>query len=103
VVERRRRQRDQRVPLRVRGHRGVGVGRHEPEERGGDPPGVRHAVGPAEHPELLDVGDLTQVDLLGELAAHRALDVLVVAEQPAGQRPPSRVRWPGPLPGQDLQ
>jgi hypothetical protein len=49
------------------------------------------------------VRDLAQVDLLGELAAHRGLDVLVVAQAAAGQRPAAGVGFAGALPGQHLQ
>jgi hypothetical protein len=49
------------------------------------------------------VGDLAQVDLLRELAADRALDVLVVTEQAAGQGPAARVGRHGALPGEHLE
>jgi hypothetical protein len=103
VLERCLRQRRERVPCGVRGHRGIGVGRDEAEEGRGDPADAGHAVGPAEHRDLLDVGDVADVDLLGELAQHRALDVLVVAEQAAGQCPAAGVRWQRASPCEYLQ
>ena len=103
VVEGRGRQRGEWMPRRVRGHGRIGVGGHQAEERRRDGPDRRHAVGAAEHRDLLDVGHLADVDLLRELAEHRLLDVLVVAEPPPGQRPPTGVRRPGPLPGEHLQ
>ena len=62
-----------------------------------------HPVRAGEHPDLLDVGDLADVDLLGELPAHRGLDVLVGAEPAAGQRPPAGVGCAGALPREHLQ
>jgi hypothetical protein len=62
-----------------------------------------HAARVAEHPELLDVRDLPHVDLLRELAQHRALDVLVVAEPAARQRPPPQVGLLRALPGEHLR
>ena len=91
------------VPGGVGGHDRVGVGGDEPEERGGDAPGARNPVRGAEHRELLDVRDLPHVDLLRELATHGRLDVFVVAEEAARQRPPPGVRRLRPPPGEDLQ
>jgi hypothetical protein len=76
----------------------LGVARHEPEERRGDHPRARHPVRPREHPDLLDVRHLADVDLLRELPQHGRLDVLVGPEPAAGQRPPALVRRLGPAP-----
>jgi hypothetical protein len=47
---------------------------------------------------LLQVSKLTQIHLLGELAANRAGQVLVVTEPAAGQRPPAALRLECALP-----
>jgi hypothetical protein len=91
------------VPAGVGGHRGIGLERHQPEEGGGHDPDAGHPGRRAEHRELLDVGDLADVDLLGELAPHRRLDVLVGAEPAAGQRPAPGIRRPAAPPQQYLQ
>jgi hypothetical protein len=91
------------MPCGVGGDLGVGVGRDEPEERGGDQPRAGYAVGVAEHRDLFDVGHLTDVDLLRELAAYRSLDVLVVPEPAAGECPSPLVRRACPLPCEHLQ
>ena len=56
------------------------------------PPGLRHPVGVGEHPDLLEVGDPGQVDLLGQLPGRGGVDVLVAAAPdrraaPSGRRP----------------
>ncbi len=49
------------------------------------------------------MSDFPQVDLLGELAAHRSRHVLVVAQPAAGQRPRTALRIAGALPQQDAE
>ena len=46
---------------------------------------ARHAVRVGEHRELLQVGQLLQVDLFGQLATYRSGHVLVVAQLSARQ------------------
>jgi hypothetical protein len=91
------------VPRGVGGDGGVGVGGYEPEERGGHPTRAGHPVRVAEHRDLLDVRDLADVDLLRELAQHRPLHVLVVAQQAAGEGPAALVGREGALPQEHLE
>src|SRR5262249_42250637 len=103
VVEGHRRQPVERVPAGVVRHRRVDVGRHEPEERGRELPLVRMAAGPAQRRELLEVSDLADVHLLGELPADRLLERLARREVAARERPLARVWGPGPFPEQRLE
>ncbi|BBX22570.1 hypothetical protein MTER_19810 [Mycolicibacter terrae] len=52
---------------------------------------------------MLKVGDLTQVHLLGELAARRGCHVLVVPQQSTRERPTSELGFSGALPEQDVE
>lgn len=56
-----------------------------------------------EHSQLLEVGKLTEIHFLGQLTAHRARHVFVVAETPAGKRPPAALRIECPLPQQHMK
>ena len=74
-----------RMPAGVRRQLGRGGGGHQAEERRGDHPRARHPVRVGEHRELLQVGDLPQIHLLGELTPHGTGHVLVVTQPSAGQ------------------
>src|SRR5215203_4835525 len=53
--------------------------------------------------QLLEVGQLPDVDLGGQMPADRCLQRLAWAKQSPRQRPRAVERLPGPLPQQDLQ
>ena len=63
--------------------------------------GCRSGLAP--RPELLEMGDLADVDLRGELAADRAVERLVGRERPAGQGPGAAERLARALPEQRLR
>ena len=86
VVEGHRRQRVERVPGRVGGHGRVDVGRDEPEVGGGELPLVGVPVRVAQRLELLEVGEVADVDLHRQVAADRLLERLAAAR---GSRPGS--------------
>ena len=58
----------------------------------------RNSIRVGEHRQLLQVSKLTQIHLLGELAANGADQVLVVAEPAARKRPFSALRFACTLP-----
>jgi hypothetical protein len=60
-------------------------------------------VGLGEHRELLQMRDFPQINLLGQLPAHRRPHVLVVAQLATWQRPRSPLGILGPLPEQDAE
>ena len=91
------------MPARVGGDRRVDAERHEPEVRGRDLPLDRVPAGIAVGRDLLEVGDLGEVDLRREVAADRRLERLVGGEHPAGKGPGARERVERPLPEQCLQ
>ena len=91
------------MPPGVVGQLRIVVARDEAEEGGGDHPNTGNAVRGAEGGELLDVGELSYVDLLGQLAAYGRLHILVGPQAPAGKGPASCMRLAGPLPQQDLK
>jgi len=64
---------------------------------------ARVAGGLAPRPELLEMGDLADVDLRCQLAADRAVERLVGPERSAGQGPRAAERLARPLPEQRLQ
>ena len=53
--------------------------------------------------ELLEVGELADVDLLGEVAPDRGLERLAGTELSAGQRPRAEERLLRPLPEEHLE
>src|SRR5262249_9036334 len=61
------------------------------------------SAGVAERLELLEVGELADVDLGGEVAADRALERLVVSQLAAGQRPAAGAGVEGALPKEHAQ
>ena len=56
-----------------------------------------------ENRQLLQVGNLTQIDLLRELAADGGDQVFVGAQLPAGERPPAVLRLECALPQQHIE
>ena len=103
MVERQRRQVVDDVPGGVGGQLRIDVGGDEAEKGGGELAVARVPGGLAPRPELLEVGDLADVDLRCELAADRAVERLVGRERPAGQGPGAAERLARPLPEQRLQ
>ena len=103
MVEGERREPVDRVPGRVCGKRGVDVRRDEPEVCGSQLPVLGAAGRGSARLELLQVRELADVDLVGQMAADRLLERLIGGEEPAGQRPRSGVRLTRTLPEQDLQ
>src|SRR5678816_2990339 len=81
----------------------VDVGRDEPEVRGREFPFEWVPVRLAERLELLQVGELPHIHLLGEMAADCLLERLAELEEAAREGPRAEERLAGPLPEQDLQ
>src|SRR4029450_5966038 len=85
-----------------RGPRRVMVAGHQPEVGGGDhAPWMPDRV--AARLQLLEVGQLPDVDLSGQMPADRRLQRLGRAEQSPRQRPRAVERLSCPLPQQDLE
>ena len=103
MVERERGEVVDDVPGRVGGQLRIDVCRHEPEERGRELAVAGVPVRLAPRPQLLEVGDLADVDLGGELAPDRALERLVGREQSAGEGPVAAVGLARALPEQRLE
>jgi len=85
VVEGHRRQIADRVPPGVEWQGRGGGGGHQAQETRCNDPGAGHPVRFGEHRELFEVRDLTEVDLLGQLAARRSHQILVIGEPAARQ------------------
>src|ERR1700753_131084 len=77
-----------------------GGGGNQAQERRRDCAGPGQPVGLREHRELLQVRDFPQINLFGQLAAHRRPHVLVVAQLAPGQRPRTTFGILGALPEQ---
>ena len=103
VVEGKRRQAVDGLPGSVLGQLRVDAGRDDAEERGRELPARGIAAGLAPRAELLQVRDLSDVDLRREVAPDRGLERLVGFERAAGERPGARVGLPCALPQQRLQ
>ena len=89
VVVRKLRELVERMPARVLRHVRVDPARHQPEERGRELPPRRIAGRVAQRLQLLEMRDLLDVDLRGEVAAHRLLERLVRRQRPARAAPSS--------------
>ena len=81
----------------------VDVGRHEAEKRGRELAVIRMASRVAPRAELLEMGELADVDLRRELAPDRAFERLGVGERPARQGPGTAERLARPLPEQRME
>ena len=92
-----------RVPGRVRGRLGVDVDRDEAEVCGRELPALRVAPRVAPRLQLLQMGELADVHLRGQVAADRLLERLARLEETTRQRPAARERIAGALPHQGLQ
>src|SRR5581483_7870957 len=103
VVEGEHRQVVDSVPARVRGEGGVGVARDEAEVGGRELAPRRVALRVAQRLELLEVRELADVDLRGEVAADRGLERLGGAELAARERPAAGARVERPLPQEHLE
>ena len=90
-------------PLRVLRHSGICIARDQAEIGGRELPVLRIALRLASGLELLEVGELPDVHLGGELAPDRLLERLAAApgSRPAG--PSGLERIPRPLPHEHLQ
>ena len=103
VVERERREAVDRMPGRVGGHGGIEVARDEAEVGRRELPASGLRSGSPQGLELLEVGELPDVDLRREVAADRLLERLGRLERRPGERPGARVRVPRALPEQYLE
>ena len=103
MVERELGQLRDRMPGRVLRKLRVEVCRYEAEVSRRDLPFARMAGGIAERFDLLEVGDLSHVDLGGEVLSDRLLERLAALEVAAGQRPSAKKRLSRPLPEERLQ
>lgn len=103
VIERHQRQHRYRMPRGVGRQPRVGGQRHQAEIGRGDPARRGYSVRIAEYRQLLQMCQLAHVDLFGELTAGRDIEVLVVAQAAAGQRPGAHLRVKGALPQQHRQ
>ena len=91
------------MPGRVVGHRRVDVLRDEAEVGGSEDPRARVAIGVAERDQLLQVRQLSDVDLRGQVAPDRVLERLAVIQVAAGQGPRSEEWLPCTLPEENLE
>src|SRR3954471_16291669 len=103
MVERELGQARDGVPARVFRNGGIESGGHEPEIRRRELPLKRVAARVAERLELLEVGELADVDLLRQVAADRLLERVARLEVAARERPRAEERLARPLPEEDLQ
>ena len=84
-------------------HCGVEVGRHEPEIRRGQFPPAWVACGIAQRLQLLEVGQLADVDLHGQVPADGLLERLSWLEVATGEGPGACEWLHGALPHERLQ
>src|SRR6266852_202274 len=91
------------MPVGVAGKLRVDVIRDEPEVCGRELPLARRAVRIAQRLELLEVRQLTHVDLLCEVAADRLLERVALREIATRKRPTPLERFPRALPEEHLQ
>jgi hypothetical protein len=92
-----------RVPGGVGGQQRVDIRRDEAEKGGRELAAIRVTGGVAPGAELLQVRELADVHLRGQLPSHRSLQRLGGPELAAGERPPPHERLARPLPQQALQ
>src|SRR6186997_3520683 len=91
------------MPARVVRQLGVDAERNDAEVGGGELPLAGVAVWVAERLELLEVGDLLDVDLLREVLADRVLERLARLEVAAREGPVAGVGFFRALPEQHLK
>jgi len=91
------------VPTRVVGNGRIEVARDDAEIGRHDLPLGRMTIRPAPGPQLLEMGDLTNVDLGGEVPANRVLEALIRREIPTGKGPLAGVRLLRPTPCQHVK
>ena len=103
VIERRRRQARHGVPRRVRRHFGIEIPGHEAEVGGRQLPAARVPRRVAPGLELLEVGELADVDLGREMPSQGLFERLAGLEEAAGEGPAPGERIARPLPQQDLE
>ena len=82
MVERKCREVVDRVPICVAGELRIDVAGHETEVRGRELPFLRRPFRIAQRLELLEVRELTHVDLLGEVTSDRLLERVAHGEVP---------------------
>lgn len=88
------------MPGGVAGHTGIEMPRNQPEIAGREDPTTGVAVRIATGLELLEVGQLSYVDLLGQLATDGSVEVFIRAKLATWQRPGFGVGRHGSLPEQ---
>ncbi len=103
VVERDGREAADGVPGGVGGDARFEAGRDQGQVGGGQYPAAGVASGVAAGLQLLEVGDVGEVDLGGQVAARRGAEALPGAQRSARQRPQSVERRRGPPPEQHAQ
>src|SRR5580765_7178300 len=103
VVESHAREAVDGMPGRVFRHGWVGVGRYEAEVGGSELTLVGVPVRCAPRPELLEVRELADVDLHGEVPPDRRLERLERLEVAAGEGPRTRFGLAGALPEKHLR
>jgi hypothetical protein len=103
VVEGRRRQLRDGMPPRVGRQRGRRGGRDDPEVRRSQHPAAGVAADVAVGGELLEMGDLTHVHLLGEVPQDRGPQPLVGRDAATREGPPAIVWGHRPPPHQHRQ
>src|SRR5471030_2866940 len=103
VVERQLRQLVDGMPARVARYRRVEIARDEAEICSRQLPAQGIALGVAARLELLEMGELLDVDLGGEMTPDRLLERLAGLELTARERPGSGEGLEGALPEQNVQ
>jgi hypothetical protein len=91
------------MPGRVGRDLRVDARRDQPEICSGDEPFARVAPGIAERLDLLEVRELADIHLRGEMAPDRVLQRFVGAEPPARERPRAEEGLARPQPEQRLK
>src|SRR6266545_5012803 len=92
-----------RMPVGVARKLRIDVAGDEAEVRGRELPFLRRPLRIAQRLELLEVRQLAHVDLLGEVAADRILERVVLGEVATRQRPTTLERLPRALPEKRLE
>ena len=103
VVERGGRQVPDRVPGGVRGQARLDVGGHQGQVGGGQDAAPGIALGVAPGLQLLEIRDVGELDLGGQVPAQGRAQSLIWSQRPAGQGPQSLERRRAPPPEQDVK
>ena len=92
-----------RVPIRVAGQLGIEIARDESQIGGCELALLRRPIRIAERLELLEMGELPDVDLRGQVDPDRLFESLAGREVATRERPGAAERLARPLPEQYLQ